>query len=703
MKHFGHKQIRDNVHGYISIPEPIMHNIIDTELFQRLRYIEQTSMRVLYPSARHDRFIHSLGVYQLGVMAFDAFEKNVKSRFLKEKDKSNPHYKFFTETITEAWWKKTELLFQLACLLHDCAHSPFSHTLESIYELPKVSDELESKIKEDYPILEKLPKFLRLDYELIELYKNENFIIDFFNTPKLKGLGAPHEKLSALQLFHYEPFHTGIQTVFREMLDLELDINDFEFMSRMIIGCCYFNKTNQEFSLKNCVISLLNSSSLDVDGLDYMVRDSHMSGMDNISIDYKRLLSSLTICEVTVFNNAEFSKQELQPMLWFKDSVFHVSDFEGDLTGAAGFSDFKNIDATEILPDIERDGETKKTKDTTKVHIKSKHRFILTALNTCEIRGEFSGKVTGKCIGNYRELAADKSHVEYTLAYHKNCISVLQNAADARNHDYLWVYSHPKVIYQADFLQCYLLQLSAKFICCKRANKEFSSIKLNFSHCDKCKYMGNLQEAVGPGESPKHKSPEDIMLEILGFESFLNSQKQPVNAKFYHTNDNDLLSLYKTVYIENKYRENLREDNVERYFEQFFSRKHSRPLWKSSTDFKRYFHMPGDDKTIQRLIDEVAIKNPYKYGFISGTIRNILDKHGIKHSILVKWNLFTKEMGPYNTIILFKDDPVRLIDVMDKEILKEPLNKNSFYLYGDTEPLTNQTILVIVEELKNEF
>lgn len=60
------KKFRDTIHGYIEIPDIIVSCIIDTEQFQRLRYIEQTSMRPLYPAARHDRFIHSLGVYWLG-------------------------------------------------------------------------------------------------------------------------------------------------------------------------------------------------------------------------------------------------------------------------------------------------------------------------------------------------------------------------------------------------------------------------------------------------------------------------------------------------------------------------------------------------------------------------------------------------------------------------------------------------------------
>ena len=54
------KIFRDTIHGYIEIEKDIVNSIIDTALFQRLRRIEQTSMRCLYPAARHDRFIHAI-------------------------------------------------------------------------------------------------------------------------------------------------------------------------------------------------------------------------------------------------------------------------------------------------------------------------------------------------------------------------------------------------------------------------------------------------------------------------------------------------------------------------------------------------------------------------------------------------------------------------------------------------------------------
>ena len=75
------KSIKDAIHGYIKVEEPFWQ-IIDTAEFQRLKWVEQTSYRVLYPSARHDRFIHSIGVYHLGQKAITTTPVRVFLKFL---------------------------------------------------------------------------------------------------------------------------------------------------------------------------------------------------------------------------------------------------------------------------------------------------------------------------------------------------------------------------------------------------------------------------------------------------------------------------------------------------------------------------------------------------------------------------------------------------------------------------------------------
>ena len=113
------KRILDTVHGYIMVPDELVKNIIDTSAFQRLRRIEQTSIRSVYPSARHDRFIHSLGVYHIGSLIVD---------HLRKEEEAND---FWGETANNMSVIYNSYL--VACLLHDVGHAPFSHTFENYY------------------------------------------------------------------------------------------------------------------------------------------------------------------------------------------------------------------------------------------------------------------------------------------------------------------------------------------------------------------------------------------------------------------------------------------------------------------------------------------------------------------------------------------------------------------------------------------
>ena len=59
------KTIFDLLHGYIEIDSEAI-KIIDCKEFQRLRNIKQLGVvHLVFPSATHTRFEHSLGVYHL--------------------------------------------------------------------------------------------------------------------------------------------------------------------------------------------------------------------------------------------------------------------------------------------------------------------------------------------------------------------------------------------------------------------------------------------------------------------------------------------------------------------------------------------------------------------------------------------------------------------------------------------------------------
>lgn len=96
------KIVQDPVFGPIRASGAILE-IMDTVDFQRLRYIKNLGLCYLvFPSANHTRFEHSIGTYHLAGMYLDHL--GIRS----------------DETL-------------VAALLHDVGHFPFSHTIEEFY------------------------------------------------------------------------------------------------------------------------------------------------------------------------------------------------------------------------------------------------------------------------------------------------------------------------------------------------------------------------------------------------------------------------------------------------------------------------------------------------------------------------------------------------------------------------------------------
>ncbi|MCH7908492.1 MAG: HD domain-containing protein [Candidatus Hydrogenedentes bacterium] len=103
--------IRDPLWNTIRL-DPTAVRIIDTQAFQRLRYIKQLGFtHLVYPGATHTRFGHAVGVYHLAVTAL---------RHLRERG-----------GVPEEIWDRSSLI-PYAALLHDIGHYAFSHALEEL-------------------------------------------------------------------------------------------------------------------------------------------------------------------------------------------------------------------------------------------------------------------------------------------------------------------------------------------------------------------------------------------------------------------------------------------------------------------------------------------------------------------------------------------------------------------------------------------
>ena len=102
------KILNDPIYGFITIPNPLIYDLIQHPYFQRLRRISQMGMSYLvYPGAHHTRFHHALGCMHI-------MQKAIEVLRFKEVEIS----------------KDEENALLVAILLHDIGHGPFSHAME---------------------------------------------------------------------------------------------------------------------------------------------------------------------------------------------------------------------------------------------------------------------------------------------------------------------------------------------------------------------------------------------------------------------------------------------------------------------------------------------------------------------------------------------------------------------------------------------
>ena len=103
--------LRDPVWNNIRVDELTL-KLVDTEVFQRLRYVRQLGWTYLvYPGATHSRFEHALGTHHLSRRTLALLSEAEDSASIGEIDQA---------------------IVRSAALLHDVGHYPFSHALEEI-------------------------------------------------------------------------------------------------------------------------------------------------------------------------------------------------------------------------------------------------------------------------------------------------------------------------------------------------------------------------------------------------------------------------------------------------------------------------------------------------------------------------------------------------------------------------------------------
>jgi uncharacterized protein len=226
-------EVRDPLHGAIVL-ESAEVAVVDHPFVQRLRGIKQMGFSELpFPGAVHTRYAHSLGAMELAGRAFD----NV----FRVDPFEDPSAR-----------RRLRDVVRIAALCHDLGHAPFSHCTE--FAMPPLAA---LKLRAYTPAA--------VAHRLQHTASHEDYTVGVLTQSSLTDTIARN--------FPFGGHHVAA------LVSREVEPTDDFFMHR---GNDYRR-----------VLSQLISSELDIDRLDYLVRDSYYSGARYGEIDLNWLISNL--------------------------------------------------------------------------------------------------------------------------------------------------------------------------------------------------------------------------------------------------------------------------------------------------------------------------------------------------------------------------------------------------------------------------
>lgn len=229
-------EVRDPVHGSIHIL-PEESPIIRAPFFQRLRNIKQLGFsEYVFPGATHTRFLHSIGVMNIGERAFN---------------------KLFSQAKNDHALKRIKETFKLACLLHDIGHAPLSHTTEIV--MPSLK---ELKIPQEFLSEDDQKSNRRATHEdyTIKSIADSSFSESFKRVEDTFGVRRKY---------------------IADLIRGNTDSPEWFTLN----GINYFPLLHQ-----------LVSSELDCDRMDYLLRDSYFCGVSYGGYDLDWLIDNLEVC-----------------------------------------------------------------------------------------------------------------------------------------------------------------------------------------------------------------------------------------------------------------------------------------------------------------------------------------------------------------------------------------------------------------------
>jgi len=225
-----HYVFNDPIHGTMEL-HPLLVKLIDTPEFQRMRNIKQLGTAYyVYPGASNNRFEHCIGVSYLA------------GQLVEKLSQSCPH-------VTD----NDKLCVQIAGLLHDLGHGPFSHLFDGL-----------------------------------------------FITSMRGKIDWTHEQQSCNILDHILLYNDTVSAAFTQYNISDTDIvfikeaiNAKQYLSHS--GKWLFKGRPREKAFLYEIIAN-ERTGIDVDKFDYLLRDCHHLGL-NCTLDWRRLVHMMRVVE----------------------------------------------------------------------------------------------------------------------------------------------------------------------------------------------------------------------------------------------------------------------------------------------------------------------------------------------------------------------------------------------------------------------
>lgn len=270
---FAQHTIQDPIHGSIRLG-PIERGIIDHSLFQRLHGLRQNSLLYLvFPSANHTRFDHSLGVMWIASQFFDAIihnqqkicsagqaRKSYQKAYRVDDQKMR---QIFNNLDQDPYYR---IILRAAALFHDIGHGPFSHLFDKFFpSLNEVKPLLTTpQYKHIYTGLSGIEKTMGpepISHEIFSCIIATSVLNDIAKTLKVHGI----------------------------IIDDAVKDICAAIVARVRPSKRSTKHTYNVATLLHDIIS----SEIDADRMDYLLRDSHMCGVTYGHYDQDRILKSM--------------------------------------------------------------------------------------------------------------------------------------------------------------------------------------------------------------------------------------------------------------------------------------------------------------------------------------------------------------------------------------------------------------------------